>query len=181
MVSKAEELWCIELWSGEVLLAMVLDQVSWKRAVESVKLLFVPGNIMPWHKAFYEWNCLGWQLKLGGKFHLKLNIDEIPIEHKYHEERMHRILKRELKSTWNHIYSNGSWWLNRPKQGRMLQHGCWISLQWYKQMSYSMNEVSITCAVSWRHQTVIGTNQKSATVQCSNLEPWSYSFPKWQW
>ena len=49
--------------------------------------------------AFYESSCLGLQLKLGGKFHLKLNIGGTPIVHKYREGKMQRTLKRELKST----------------------------------------------------------------------------------
>ena len=38
---------------------------------------------------------------MGGKFHLKLNIDERPIANKYREGKMKRTLKRELKSAWN--------------------------------------------------------------------------------
>jgi len=34
---------------------------------------------------------------VGGKFHLKLNMDERPIENKYREGKMKRTLKRELK------------------------------------------------------------------------------------
>jgi len=34
---------------------------------------------------------------VGGKFHLKLNIDERPIANKYREGKMKRTLKRELK------------------------------------------------------------------------------------
>ena len=34
---------------------------------------------------------------MGGKFHLKLNIDLRPIANKYHEGKMKRTLKRELK------------------------------------------------------------------------------------
>ena len=74
-------------------------QVSWKRAAERVKLPFLPGMIVLWHKAFYESSCLGLQLKFGGKFHLKLNIGGTPIVHKYREGKMQRTLKRELKST----------------------------------------------------------------------------------
>jgi hypothetical protein len=37
------------------------------------------------------------QPKVGGKFHLKLNIDERPIANKYREGKMKRTLKRELK------------------------------------------------------------------------------------
>ncbi len=39
------------------------------------------------------------QLKMGGKFHLKLNIGERPIAHKYREGKVKRTLKRELNST----------------------------------------------------------------------------------
>jgi hypothetical protein len=35
--------------------------------------------------------------KVGGKFHLKLNIGLRPIANKYHEGKMKRTLKRELK------------------------------------------------------------------------------------
>ena len=34
---------------------------------------------------------------MGGKFHLKLNIGSKPIANKYHEGKMKRTLKRELK------------------------------------------------------------------------------------
>ena len=37
------------------------------------------------------------QLKMGGKYHLKLNIGERPIANKYREGKMKRTLKRELK------------------------------------------------------------------------------------
>ena len=46
---------------------------------------------------FLESDCLGVQFKLGGKFHLKLNMDERPIANKYCEGKMQRTLKRELK------------------------------------------------------------------------------------
>ena len=36
---------------------------------------------------------------MGDKLHLKLNINEIPIAHKYREGKMKRTLKRELKGT----------------------------------------------------------------------------------
>ena len=45
-----------------------------------------------------ESGCLGMQPKMGGKFHLKLNIGERPIANKYREGKMQRTLKRELKS-----------------------------------------------------------------------------------
>ena len=34
---------------------------------------------------------------MGGKFHLKLNIGSRPIGNKYHEGKVKRTLKRELK------------------------------------------------------------------------------------
>ena len=37
------------------------------------------------------------QLKMGGKFHLKLNISQRPIVNKYSDGKMQRTLKRELK------------------------------------------------------------------------------------
>ena len=49
--------------------------------------------------ALDESSCLGLQLKVGGKFHLRLNICGRPIVHKYREGKMQRTLKRELKST----------------------------------------------------------------------------------
>ena len=36
------------------------------------------------------------QLKVGGKFHLRLNIGERPIAYKYREGKMKRTLEREL-------------------------------------------------------------------------------------
>ena len=40
---------------------------------------------------------MGMQTKMGGKYHLKLNIGERPIANKYREGKMKRTLKRELK------------------------------------------------------------------------------------
>ena len=48
--------------------------------------------------AFKESSCLGLQLKMGGKFLLRLNIGERPIANKYREGKMKRTLKRELNS-----------------------------------------------------------------------------------
>ena len=75
-----------------------MDQVPWKRAAERVILPFLSmtGGL---DCVFYESSCLGLQLKLGGKFHLKLNIGGRPIAYKYREGKMQRTLKRELKST----------------------------------------------------------------------------------
>ena len=40
---------------------------------------------------------MGLERKLGGNFHLKLNIGSKPIANKYHEGKVKRTLKRELK------------------------------------------------------------------------------------
>ena len=45
----------------------------------------------------YESRSSGLERKLGGKFHLKLNMGSKPIANKYHEGKMKRTLKRELK------------------------------------------------------------------------------------
>ena len=46
---------------------------------------------------FYESRSSGLERKVGGKFHLKLNIGSRPIANKYHEGKVKRTLKRELK------------------------------------------------------------------------------------
>jgi len=43
-----------------------------------------------------ESNCLRVQFKVGGKFHLKLNMKERPIANKYCEGKMKRTLKKGL-------------------------------------------------------------------------------------
>ena len=45
---------------------------------------------------FYESRSSGLERKLGGKFHLKLNIGLRPIANKYHEGNLKWPLKREL-------------------------------------------------------------------------------------
>ena len=45
----------------------------------------------------HESGCLRVQPKVGGKFHLKLNISKRPIANKYREGKMKRTLKRECK------------------------------------------------------------------------------------
>ena len=47
--------------------------------------------------SFHESRSSGLERKLGGKFHLKLHIRSKPIANKYHEGKMKRTLKRELK------------------------------------------------------------------------------------
>ena len=48
-------------------------------------------------RIFYESHSSELECKLGGKFHLKLNMGSKPIANKYHEGKMKRTLKRELK------------------------------------------------------------------------------------
>ena len=40
---------------------------------------------------------MGLQLKVGGKFHLKLNIGGRPIEHKYREGKMNKNFEKRVK------------------------------------------------------------------------------------
>ena len=54
-------------------------------------------TVPPVRPTFYESRSSGLERKLGGKFHLKLNMGSKPIANKYHEGKMKRTLKRELK------------------------------------------------------------------------------------
>jgi hypothetical protein len=47
----------------------------------------------------YESCSLGVERKLGGSFHLRLNIGEIPIAKKYREGKMKRASNRGVKIT----------------------------------------------------------------------------------
>ena len=70
-------------------------QVLWDEISERVT---IPSTIHPAsHKGplFNESSCLGLQLKMGGKFHLRLNMGERPIANKYREGKMKSTLKRE--------------------------------------------------------------------------------------
>ncbi|EFX62991.1 hypothetical protein DAPPUDRAFT_67491 [Daphnia pulex] len=46
-----------------------------------------------------ESSCLGVQLKVRGKLHVRLNMTPRPIANKYREGKLKRTLKREFKST----------------------------------------------------------------------------------
>ena len=48
---------------------------------------------------FAESHSLALECKVGGKFHVKVNIGLRLIAHKYHEGNMKRTLKRELKES----------------------------------------------------------------------------------
>ena len=65
--------------------------------IEGENPVFAPESVCV-RCAFEESSCLGLQLKMGGKFLLKLNMGGRPIANKYREGKMQRTLKRELKS-----------------------------------------------------------------------------------
>ena len=71
-------------------------QASWKRAPLMVRVLFVICR-PPCTVYVGESRSSGLERKVGGKFLLKLNIGSRPIANKYHEGKMKRTLKRELK------------------------------------------------------------------------------------
>ena len=73
--------------------------------------------------ALKESSCLGMQLKMGGKCHLKLNIGERPIANKYREGKMKRTLERELNSTWN-CWKGNAWSQSRPSGINLALAGC---------------------------------------------------------
>jgi hypothetical protein len=67
------------------------------RVIEGDNPVCALGNVRRVRYVFDESGCLGIQPKLGGKFHLKLNMGNRPIANKYREGKMKRTLKRELK------------------------------------------------------------------------------------
>ena len=74
----------------------VCMQAFWKKAAMKVKLLRVMCNLS-YKVCFQESRSLEVERKLGGKFHLKLNIGLRPIVYKYHEGNVKRTLKRKLE------------------------------------------------------------------------------------
>jgi len=74
-------------------------KVSWKRAPWRVRVPFVVACSISVRGAFDESGCLGMQPKMGGKFHLKLNMGTRPIANKYREGKMKSTLKRESNRT----------------------------------------------------------------------------------
>ena len=85
--------------------------------------------------ALEESSCLGMQLKMGGKFHLKLNIGERPIANKYREGKMKRTLERELNSTWNCWKGNA--WSQSHWPGINLASFCWAHfLVWWVSINF---------------------------------------------
>ena len=80
-------------------------------------------------RAFSESRSSELERKVGGKFHLKLNIGLRPIANKYHEGKMKRTLKRELKvPEIAEREANGTSHLGKIAacycEGRLLQRKC---------------------------------------------------------
>lgn len=78
-------------------------KVLWKQASLRVTIPLTIQTYL-WHIVICDWEilcesgCLRMQPKVwGGKIHLKLNIGERPIAHKYREGKMQSTLKREWK------------------------------------------------------------------------------------
>ena len=68
-------IWRSVFGSGTVLSSLEQDVIEGENPV--------PGRLtVSMRSASDESSCLGMQLKMGGKFHLKLNIGERPIAHK---------------------------------------------------------------------------------------------------
>ena len=71
-------------------------KVFWGRAALKVKLLHAV-HMFPCKVCILESRSLEVERKMGGNFHLKLNIGLRPIANKYHEGNVKRTLKRKLK------------------------------------------------------------------------------------
>ena len=54
-------------------------------------------GILNVRRVYFESRSLEVECKMGGNFHLKLNIDSRPIANKYREGKVKRTLERELK------------------------------------------------------------------------------------
>ena len=68
----------------------------WNKASKRVRIPFTWRVLCCWC-GFVESRTLDVVRKMGGNFHLKLNIDLRPIANKYREGKMKRTLERELK------------------------------------------------------------------------------------
>ena len=77
---------------------------------------------------------------MGGKFHLKLNIGSRPIANKYHEGKVKRTLKRELK-----VPEIAEKEANRTSTlGEIAEHHRYVVLD---QRKCSSAQISLTCSV----------------------------------
>ena len=157
---------------------------------------------------FYESVCLGMQTKMGGKYHLKLNIGERPIANKYREGKMKRTLKRELNSTWNcqkGTVMNQYWCLKislferkgalfgfqvnislfRGKRvtegspsGCYSRDGC-HGMDWGMQRFLGFPHQRLGCLTKWFLTTRLETRTKESNT-CASI--WvSNPFAKWKW
>ena len=82
------------------LLRVAAVKVPWNETSERVRIPYLAASCsVAIRGVFQESGCLGMQPKMGGKFHLKLNMGTRPIANKYREGKMKRTLKRELNST----------------------------------------------------------------------------------
>ena len=71
-------------------------QILWNEISERVTIpSTIQSSLLIKGPLFKESSCLGLQLKMGGKFHLRLNMGERPIANKYREGKMKSTLKRE--------------------------------------------------------------------------------------
>ena len=83
--------------SLEILFQLDLLRKSfWKKASQRVRIPFTWRDLGI-RKDFVESRTLDVVRKMGGNFLLKLNIGSRPIANKYHEGKVKRTLKRELK------------------------------------------------------------------------------------
>ena len=114
--------------------------------------------------ALEESSCLGMQLKMGGKCHLKLNIGERPIANKYREGKMKRTLERELNSTWN-CWKGNAWSQSRWLEISLAFAWCIFWLMGQHQF-WSPDKVSWECGIFWMcyspwSHTVVGIEELS--------------------
>ena len=75
--------------------------------------------------AFSESCSLGWERKLGGTFHLKLNTISSPIANKYREGKVQSTLERELnvpETVVMQAYGTCAW----LEDGKSQPSVCWV-------------------------------------------------------
>jgi len=105
-------------------------------------------NLRMWY-VFKESSCLGLQLKMGGKFLLRLNIGERPIARKYREGKMKSILKRRSNSTWN------CWKGNDWSQSYLRVISLLGAIMWYMERFHDRIFVHFWCTCSCGRLTSI--------------------------
>ena len=102
---------------------------------------------------------MGVQLKIGGKFHLKLNMGERPIANKYREGKMKSTLKRELKAL--EIVKREAIGISRLQQCSISLFGSVGNGQW---MSVPLCASSVDCLdiSKWVHLGVVFACQRGS-------------------